>query len=205
MNAVKAVSIVDYGMGNLRSLATALERAGAAVTISDEPRTIAAADRLVIPGQGQFGQAMERIAARGLLDGLRAHLEKARPLLGVCLGLQLLYERSEEAPGIEGLGAIPGSVDLLAVGPGLKRPHMGWAPVEHASAHPVLAANRSGEAFYFVHSYGAKEASGFECAKTTHGTAFIAAVAKDAVVATQFHPEKSQDAGERLLRAWLAI
>lgn len=202
---MKAVSIVDYGMGNLRSLAMALERAGATVTISDDPLRVAAADRVVIPGQGQFGRAMERIASRGLLDGLRAHVEKARPLLGVCLGLQVLYEGSEEAPGIAGLGAIRGTVELLAVGPGLKRPHMGWAPVDHQSEHPVLAANTSGEAFYFVHSYGASDAPGFERATCTHGAKLIAAVAKDAVVATQFHPEKSQDAGDRLLRAWLSI
>jgi len=202
---VKRATIVDYGMGNIRSIARALERAGASVTVSDDPRAIEEADRLVIPGQGAFGQATERLAARALAEPLRQRIAGGRPLLGVCLGLQLLYERSEEAPGVAGLGAIPGSVDLLPIRPGIKRPHMGWTPVEHAAGHPVLAANPSGESFYFVHSYAAPAAAGFSIATADHGAVFVAALARDAIVATQFHPEKSQDAGERLLRAWLAL
>jgi imidazole glycerol-phosphate synthase subunit HisH len=202
---VRSVLVVDYGMGNLRSLSKAIERAGANVSVTQDPRAIAAADRLVIPGQGAFGQAMERIAAVGLVDLLREHIARAKPLLGVCLGLQLLYSRSEEAPGVDGLCALPGAVSLLPLSPGLKRPHMGWTPVAHSSTHPVLAANVSEEAFYFVHSYAAADAPGFDAATAVHGAPFIAAIAKDAVVATQFHPEKSQDAGERLLRAWLSL
>lgn len=200
-----AVLIVDYGMGNLRSLAKAIERAGARVSVTQDPRAIAGADRAVIPGQGAFGQAMERISAAGLVDPLREHLARGKPMLGVCLGLQLLYFRSEEAPGVEGLCALPGAVSLLPLAPGLKRPHMGWTPVTHNSTHPALAANQSGEAFYFVHSFAAQDSADFEAATAVHGVPFVAAIAKDAVVATQFHPEKSQDAGERLLRAWLSL
>jgi glutamine amidotransferase len=202
---VLRAAIVDYGMGNLRSLARALERCGATVTVTDDVEAIARADRVVIPGQGAFGQAMARLDERGLAPVLAEAIARGKPVLGVCLGLQILYARSEEAPGVAGLSIIPGAVTILPRGPGLKRPHMGWAPVAHDGRHPVLSANPSGEAFYFVHSYAAKDATGMSVALCTHGIEFIAAIARDNVVATQFHPEKSQDAGERLLRAWLAV
>lgn len=203
MTAPRAL-LVDYGMGNLRSLARALERAGAQVTVSADPADIAAADRVVVPGQGAFGQAMARLEATGQADALRAALTAGRPMLGVCLGLQLLFEGSEEAPGVPGLGHLPGQVTLLPVGPGLKRPHMGWSPVHHGGDHPAFAANPSGEAFYFVHSYAARDAAGVAQATAEHGVHFVAAVARGPLVATQFHPEKSQEAGHRLLVAWLA-
>lgn len=201
----KAVTLVDYGMGNLRSLGRALERAGAQVTVAADPQAILRSDRLVIPGQGAFHQAMAHLLERGLLAAVRERVEGARPVLGVCLGLQLFYQSSEEAPGVPGFGLVPGPVELLPVGPGLKRPHMGWSPVEHHADHPVFAANPSGEAFYFVHSYAAHRAEGWAVAQADHGGPFVAAIAKDLRVATQFHPEKSQDAGERLLAAWLAL
>jgi glutamine amidotransferase len=198
-------AIVDYGMGNIRSLARALERAGASVSRVDDPHRIAAADRLVIPGQGAFGQATSRLEERHLGDPIREAIARGRPVLGICLGLQLLYRSSEEAPGRAGLGLIEGAVSLLPLLPGLKRPHMGWSPVVHASAHPVIAANPPQEAFYFVHSYAATEAAGFEVAHAEHGHRFVATLAKDNLVATQFHPEKSQEAGARLLQAWLHL
>ncbi|MCK6544883.1 imidazole glycerol phosphate synthase subunit HisH [Myxococcota bacterium] len=203
--SARHVTVVDYGMGNLRSIARALERAGATVAVSDDARVIATADRLVIPGQGAFGQATARLAEKALAEPLAAAILAGRPVLGVCLGLQLLFETSEEAPGAEGLGVLAGAVKLLPLGPGLKRPHMGWAPVEHASDHPVLAASPSGEAFYFVHSFAAFEAPGAHVATCRHGVSFVAAVARDHLVATQFHPEKSQAAGARLLAAWLDL
>jgi imidazole glycerol phosphate synthase glutamine amidotransferase subunit len=198
-------ALVDYGMGNIRSLTRALERAGATVSRVDTAQAIEAADRLVIPGQGAFGQAMSRISDRGLIDPLRNAIEKGRPLLGICLGLQILYRASEEAPGVAGLAILRNDVALLPLAPGLKRPNLGWSPVDHASDHPVLAANSSGEAFYFVHSYAAIEAPGFEVATSDHGHRFIAALAKDNLVATQFQPEKSQEAGARLLEKWLRL
>lgn len=198
-------TVVDYGMGNVRSLVRALERVGATVEVTDDPRVVEAADRIAIPGQGAFGQAMDRLNEAGLVEAITAAAEDDRPVLGVCLGLQIMFDRSEEAPDRRGLGIVEASVDLLPVGDGLKRPHMGWAPVVTASDHPVLAANPSGAAFYFVHSYAARSAPAFEAATVTHGVEVIAAIAKDALVATQFHPEKSQDAGERLLAAWMAL
>lgn len=203
---MRAVTVVDYGMGNLRSIAQAFGRLGATVEVTDDAAAIERADRLVIPGQGAFGQAMQRLQERALIEPLRARAQTERPLLGVCLGLQLLYQRSEEAPGVEGLGVLEGAVELLPLVPGIKRPHMGWTPVEHQSTHPVLSASATGEAFYFVHSYAARAADpSFAVAHADHGARFVAAVAREALVAVQFHPEKSQDAGERLLSAWLAL
>lgn len=201
----KAVTLVDYGMGNLRSLGRALERAGAHVAVAADPQAILRSDRLVIPGQGAFHQAISHLRERGLLAAVVERVAERRPVLGVCLGLQLFYQSSQEAPGVPGLGLLPGQVELLPVGPGLKRPHMGWSPVAHQADHPVLAANPSGEAFYFVHSYAAQRADGWAVAQADHGGPFVAAIAQGPWVATQFHPEKSQDAGERLLAAWLAL
>lgn len=205
MSKAPEVTIVDYGMGNIRSLGRALERAGAAVKVSDDAAAVGAAERVVIPGQGAFGQAMNRLRERALVAPLQAAVASGRPVLGVCLGLQVLYQGSEEAPGVEGLGILPGTVRLLPLGPGLKRPHMGWTPVQHADDHPVFSVNPSGTPFYFVHSYAALEAPRVSRASAAHGIDFVAAVARAYVVATQFHPEKSQEAGERLLRAWLHL
>jgi imidazole glycerol phosphate synthase glutamine amidotransferase subunit len=201
---LKNLAIVDYGMGNIRSLARALERAGATVARIDSPQEIERAERLVIPGQGAFGQAMGRLEERGLVEPLVEAIARDRPVLGICLGLQILYQSSEEAPGVRGLGVIEGSVSLLPLAPGLKRPHIGWSPVEHAGDQPVFSVNTSGEAYYFVHSYAATTAPRCAIAETQHGPhRFIAALARDATIATQFHPEKSQDAGARLIERWL--
>jgi imidazole glycerol phosphate synthase glutamine amidotransferase subunit len=199
------VTVLDYGMGNIRSIAHALERAGATVMIDHTPQALESADRLVIPGQGAFGQVMDRLTGLSLVEPIQAWLRNDRPYLGVCLGLQVLFAKSEEAPESPGLGIVNTAVSALPVGPKLKRPHMGWAPVEYSGQHPVLRANPSGEAFYFVHSFAAREAEGWSTAATVHGHPFVAAMAKGRLVATQFHPEKSQDAGEKLLRAWLAL
>lgn len=200
---MSSVALLDYGMGNLRSLGRALERAGASVVVASSAGEVARADRIAVPGQGAFGRAMEALSARGLVAPLMEAIAGGKPVLGVCLGLQVLFASSEEAPGVAGLGVIPAPVTALPVGPGVRRPHMGWAPVARASSHQVLSAIADGEAFYFVHSFAAREAPGVEVAWATHGERFVAAVARGTLLATQFHPEKSQDAGARLLEAWL--
>lgn len=199
------VTVADYGMGNIRSISRALERAGANVSLARDGSALAGADRVVVPGQGAFGQAAERLRTTEMADALRGLVLRERPLLGVCLGLQILFETSDEEPDCPGLGLVPGHIGWLPVGPELKRPHMGWAPTSRNAEHPVLAANPEGTPFYFVHSFAAFEASGFHTTQTTHGKAFVAALARGPVVATQFHPEKSQEAGARLLETWLTI
>ncbi|MCB9596287.1 MAG: imidazole glycerol phosphate synthase subunit HisH [Sandaracinaceae bacterium] len=199
------VILADTGMGNLRSVARALERVGAEVTVTPDPDAVRAAPRLVVPGQGGFGECAHALEA-GLGDAVREHIASGRPYLGICLGMQILFEGSEEAPGARGLGVFAGTVDRLASAPDpddptrrLKIPHMGWNEVE--GHHPLLPAR---EWFYFVHS--------FCCVPTDHavvvgeaeyGQAVCAAVARDNVFACQFHPEKSQHAGAALLGRFL--
>ncbi|MCB9652664.1 MAG: imidazole glycerol phosphate synthase subunit HisH [Deltaproteobacteria bacterium] len=203
------VSIIDYGMGNLRSLAKALERCGAEVSVIATPAEVAASDRLVVPGQGAFGQAMTRLREHDIADAIVRAIGAGRPFLGVCLGLQVLFEGSDEAPNVPGLGIIQGQVTLLPANAETRRPHMGWSAVEHDDPKEpggprALSANASGEPFYFVHSFAARTAPReYAIATAKSGVEFIAALAHNNVVATQFHPEKSQGAGRRLLSAWL--
>ncbi|MBK8014876.1 MAG: imidazole glycerol phosphate synthase subunit HisH [Deltaproteobacteria bacterium] len=202
----RRVSIIDYGMGNLRSLAKALERCGASVSVISTPAEVSGADRIVVPGQGAFGQAMTRLRDQGIADAVVRAIAGGRPFLGVCLGLQVLFDGSTEAPGVPGLGIIEGQVTLLPANAETRRPHMGWSPVEHAArdAPAVLSVNPSGEPFYFVHSFAARTVPpGYTVATAQSGVEFVAALAHENVVATQFHPEKSQSAGARLLSAWL--
>lgn len=202
----REVVVVDLGMGNLRSVARALERAGAAPRISDDADAIARAERLVVPGQGQFRDCARGLAS-GLGDAVRAFVATGRPYLGICLGMQALFETSEEAPGERGLGLFGGDVkrfprDLrdARTGERLKVPHMGWAEIAlpGAAPHPLLAGERRW--FYFVHSFVCvPEDPGVIAATADHGGPFCAAVARDNVFACQFHPEKSGAAGHEML------
>ncbi len=197
-----SVLVVDTSMGNLRSVARALARAGAEVEVSADPERVRAADRVVVPGQGAFGDCARALDA-GLRDALAEHLARDRPYLGICLGMQILFGESEEAPGARGLGVFAGTVrrfdrdlrDPRDPERRLKVPHMGWNEVE--GAHPLLPARAW---FYFVHSYWC-EPSDRELAVGTseHGRPFCAAVARGATFACPFHPEKSQRAGAALL------
>lgn len=198
--------LVDTSMGNLRSVARALERAGAEVEVSGDPSRVADADRVVVPGQGHFGAFREALTG-GLGEALVRHVERGRPYLGICLGMQVLFESSEEAQGVAGLGVFAGAVrrfDADRADPNdptrrLKVPHMGWNVVE--GAHPLLPAR---EHFYFVHSYYCDPADPEVVAGTTeYGVRFCAAAARDNVFACQFHPEKSQRAGAALLERFL--
>lgn len=202
----RSVTIVDLGMGNLRSVARALERAGARAEIVRDPIAIERAERLVVPGQGQFRDCARALGGE-LGDAVRAFLGSGRPYLGICLGMQALFASSEEAPGEAGLGHFAGTVrrfarDLRdpATGERLKVPHMGWSEIE--PLHPIFGGRRGW--FYFVHSYACVPADpSVIAARADYGGPFCAAVARDNVLAVQFHPEKSGAEGHSLLSRYL--
>ena len=205
------IAVVDYGMGNLQSVVQALRAAapeGAEITRTSSPEVVRAADRLVVPGQGGFRDAAARLAQDGLGESVLEKMRAGSPYLGNCLGLQILFESSEEAPGAAGFGWFKGAVKKLVGGPTIKIPHMGWNELELTSGgHPLLdAAGGPGAYVYFVHSFHAVATeAGVVKATVRHGDNIVtAAVARDNVVATQFHPEKSQAAGQALLRRFLA-
>jgi len=216
------IVIVDYGMGNLRSVQKAFERIGQAAEVSDRPEAVARAERLVVPGVGAFGDAMAALRDRRLVEPIREFGATGRPLLGICLGLQVLLDESEEVPsacrGAEarpaeadpgrpperGLGLVPGRVVRFSrdvVRQGLKVPHVGWNAVEVAGASPLFhGMPRQGVYFYFAHSYYAVPADEAVVAgRTDYGRPFASAITSGNIMATQFHPEKSQAAGRRVL------
>ena len=196
------VVIVDYGAGNVVSVNKALQHVGADVTLSDDPSQVAAADAVVFPGQGHFGQAMVRLASSGMDRVLVDVIDRGTPFLGICLGLQLLFDGSDEAPGVAGLGVIRGHCRRFS--DEVKVPQIGWNQVKRVLDATPMDAVAPGEHFYFVHSYHAVCDDLTALAATaTHGVRFCAAVARDNVFATQFHPEKSGSAGLQLLRAFL--
>lgn len=204
------VVVVDYGMGNLQSVVQALRAAapeGTDVVRSGTAEDVRSADRLVVPGQGGFRDAAARLAQDGLGESIREKMKSGTPYLGICLGLQILFESSEEAPGAEGFGWFKGAVKRLVGGPNVKIPHMGWNGLElQSGGHPLLDAAGGPETYvYFVHSFHAVPTEpGVVRATVQHGDNVVtAAVGRDNVVATQFHPEKSQAAGIALLRRFL--
>ena len=195
------LTIVDYGSGNLRSVQKAFEKLGAPATITSDPTAVAAADRLVLPGVGAFGDALRELASRGLVEPIVAHLRADRSFLGICMGLQLLFETGREGGCHPGLGVLPGEVVRFDLPPGFKVPHMGWNTVTWQGDRRPAAAD---EHFYFVHAYHARPTDTALIAATTdYGGPFCAAVRRGRLFATQFHPEKSQAAGLRLLSQWL--
>ena len=208
-----SVVVVDYGSGNLRSAAKALARAaaeggsGASVTVSGEARALSQADRIVLPGVGAFGDCMAALAERpGLADALReAVIGRRRPFLGICVGMQLMASRGLEHGEFAGLGWLPGEVVRLAPGGGLKVPHMGWNELNIAAAHPLLAGIEDGAHMYFMHGYHLRTADqGAVLANADYGGPVTAMVAVDNLAGVQFHPEKSQAAGLRLLANFLS-
>lgn len=205
--------VLDYGAGNVTSVVRALERAGAEATVSRDPEVVAAAGRLVFPGQGALPECMAHLEKDGLDDAVRAQIASGNPYLGICLGLQALFEKGTEHGGSAGLAVLKGDVIGFpegienADGTPLKVPHMGWNAVnltEVGRGHRVLGRIPDGTHFYFVHGYYARPAgAGLVAATADHGIPFCAAVAKENLLACQYHPEKSQEAGEAFLRAWL--
>jgi glutamine amidotransferase len=205
------VAVVDYGMGNLQSVVQALRAAaptGTEIVRTSEPDLIRAADRLVVPGQGGFRDSAARLAENGLGESILERMRAGTPYLGICLGLQMLFESSEEAPGAVGFGWFKGAVKKLIPSADIKIPHMGWNSLELTSGgHPLLDAAGGASAYvYFVHSFHAAATEpGVVKATVQHGPNVVtAAVSRDNVTATQFHPEKSQGAGQGLLRHFLA-
>lgn len=198
------IAVIDYGRGNLGSVEKALGRLGMRAVVTQDPRVIEDARALVLPGDGAFHDAMGNLQALGLLDPLRAALDEGRPFLGICLGYQLLFTESEEFGQGKGLDFIPGVVRRFP--PGLKVPHMGWNSVEHTGDLAIFDGVPSGAHFYFVHSYYPTTTdSSLRVATCTYGVTFPAAVGRGALFATQFHPEKSQRWGLRLLENFAAF
>ncbi|WP_022835582.1 imidazole glycerol phosphate synthase subunit HisH [Salisaeta longa] len=205
------VTIIDYGIGNLRSIEKALERVGASVTRTDDPAAIAAADRLVLPGVGAFGACADAIRSRGLEAPLQEAVGRGTPLLGVCVGMQLLFDVGLEHGTHEGLGLLPGRVVHFHKAPAgeadaLKVPHMGWNQLAIRRATPLTRDLGDAPYVYFVHSYHAVADSPRDVVATaTYGHAFPAIVQRDNVYGVQFHPEKSQLPGLRILQNFATL
>ncbi len=205
-----SVAVLDYGMGNLRSVVKALEHVSpkTRVVIADDARSVAAADRVIFPGQGAIKGCMEALGFEGLREAV-THAARQRPFLGICLGLQALYDESDEGGGVVGLGLLKGRVRLFgsmsdASGSPLKVPHMGWNQVKQARPHALWAGIEKDARFYFVHSYYADAVTAPETVGVTdYGLPFTSAAAYENIFATQFHPEKSQRAGLQLLANFL--
>jgi len=195
------ISILDYGMGNLRSAEKALERVGADVARTTDAGSAARAEGLVLPGVGAFPEAMRRLRAAGFDELCRTWVADGRPLLGICLGMQLLFGSSTENEGAEGLGLLEGEVGALEA-PGLKVPHIGWEPVRWERPSRLAGESADGAtAFYFVHSFAARPSDAGDVAGTAEwGERFAAVVERGPVMGAQFHPEKSSAAGLGLLR-----
>ena len=202
------ITIVDYQMGNLRSVQKAIERVGGTAKISSDPAEIADAQKLILPGVGAFGDAMVEINRRGLADPIRRFAASGRPFFGICRGLQLLFERGFEHGEHEGLGILAGDVLKFDIDPTLKVPHMGWNTVSvqknpDGKSAPILGDLKSETHFYFVHSYYVRPTDPDVVALTCdYGGKFCAMVWRDNLFATQFHPEKSQADGLELLKAF---
>jgi glutamine amidotransferase len=193
------IIVVDYDAGNLRSVQRALEAVGQRARVTPDPRDVERAEALVLPGVGSAQDCMRKLADRGLVEPLRAYAASGKPFLGVCVGLQLLFDGSEEGGGVECLGILPGIVRRFPADAGLKIPQIGWNNVSIAQPHALLENVPDGTYFYFVHSYYADPAhTSMTVGVATYGVDFAAIVAHENVLATQFHPEKSADLGLRL-------
>jgi len=198
-----SVAVVDYDAGNTLSVTRALEKVGARVDLTPDPDRVLAADALVLPGVGAFGDCMGKLRERGMDEACGEAFRRGTPFLGVCVALQVVFERSEESPGVEGLGLMPGRVVRFG-GDGLKVPHIGWNELSLVRGHPVLDG-LDGEAFYFVHSYYPQpEEAGDILGETEYGVRFCSAAGRENLVAVQFHPEKSSTYGLRMYENFLS-
>lgn len=195
------IHIVDYGMGNLRSVQKALERLGFAPKICSHPADLAGCEKLILPGVGAFRDAIAQLQKQKFIEPIKAHVTSGKPFLGICLGLQLLADVSYEDGEWQGLGIIPGKVVRFPEQPDLKVPHMGWNKVSAAKSCPLFAGLPADPFFYFVHSYYIVPIDESVVAgRTDYGVTFTSVLHRDNVFATQFHPEKSQQVGLQLLK-----
>ena len=197
------IAILDYGMGNLHSVARAVARVGGDAQVATRPDEAAGADALIVPGVGAFGACMRALRESGFDATIREAVGADKLVFGVCLGLQVFYEGGDESPDEQGVGVLPGRVLRLEGGPGLKIPHMGWNEVTWTTDHPLTRAVPSGTRMYFVHSFAAPVDDALTVGVTEYGRPFSAAVAKGRLFATQFHPEKSGDAGLAIYEAFV--
>ena len=195
------IEIVDYAAGNLTSVKRALDHLGVPCRITLDPDAIANGERVIFPGVGAAGSAVATLRSRGLFEALADAFARGTPILGICLGTQIVLSHSQEDGGVDCLGLVPGRVARFALkDPSLKIPHMGWNAVRVVRAHPVLTDVGLGDEFYFVHAYYPRpESQEHVLATTEYGAVFASAVGRDNLVATQFHPEKSGPVGLRLL------
>lgn len=198
------IAIVDYGVGNLRSVERACLQVGAEARVVANPQELSAVQGIILPGVGAFGDGMARLRAAGWVPALAEWVAAGRPLLGICLGMQLLFAESEEMGQHTGLGFLPGRVRRF--GGGVKVPHVGWNQVWPLRAHPLLAGVPSGAYAYFVHSYYVEPADPADILATTdYGEPFASVVARGCILGLQFHPEKSQEVGLRMLANFAGI
>jgi len=195
------IAIIDYEMGNLRSVQKAFERVGHEAIITSDPAVLADAQKVVLPGVGAFRDAIAALRERKLVEPIRAAISRGKPFLGICLGLQMLFEKSYEDGEYEGLGVVPGEVVRFKLPAEYKVPHMGWNQLNFRQRSPVFSGIEDSAHFYFVHSYYVvpREASG-TATETEYGQPFCSSIWRDNLYAVQFHPEKSQSAGLRLLK-----
>lgn len=206
------ISIIDYGRGNLRSVQKAFETVGYEAEIISRASDIERAEKLVLPGQGAFKDCMATLHGQGMVGPLKRYLASGKPYLGLCLGLQVLFESSEEHGGAEGLGVVPGTVRRFSSplrgenGEHLKVPHMGWNGANFIGDQPLFAGIAPGTYFYFVHSYYVDpKDDAIAAARTRYGIDFVSAIRKGPILATQFHPEKSQKAGLAVIKNFCAM
>ncbi len=204
MSRAGRIALVDYGAGNLRSVENALREVGADVVVTHDPEAVRAADRVVVPGQGSMPACAEAMRRSGVEGAVREVIARGAPVLGICVGLQILFEDGVEAGGAKGLGIIPGTIERLPEG--VKLPHIGWSPVRAAvqPLHPLFAP-MEGQYVYFAHSFAAPASAAGAQLLADHGRPYCAALARGNLFAVQFHPEKSQQVGLAFLQRFVGV
>lgn len=200
------IGIIDYDAGNIKSVEKALQSLGQETAVTRDPETLLQADKVILPGVGAFGDAMGRLRQYGLEEVIHQIAEKGTPFLGICLGLQLLFDSSEESPGVKGLGLLPGKILRIPDGEGLKIPHMGWNSLDITPGARLFRGIPQDSYVYFVHSYYLKaEDPAIVAASAQYGVSIHASVERDNVFACQFHPEKSGEIGLRILKNFIEL